>query len=67
MARGRNKVIKYKKVFSILANDDVMLFLRSLNNVNGFVIELVKESDDFKRFKALKDLEKDKDIPSLFD
>ena len=67
MARGRNKVIKYKKVFSILANDDVMLFLRSLNNVNGFIIELVKESDDFKRFKALKDLEKDKDIPSLFD
>ena len=67
MARGRKKVIKCKKVISILANDDVMLFLRSLNNVNGFVIELVKESDDFKRFKALKDLEKDKDIPSLFD
>ena len=67
MARGRKKVIKCKKVFSILANDDVMLFLRSLNNVNGVVIELVKESDDFKRFKALKDLEKDKDIPSLFD
>ena len=67
MARSRKKVIKCKKVFSILANDDVMLFLRSLNNVNGFVIELVKESDDFKRFKALKDLEKDKDIPSLFD
>ena len=56
MARGRKKVIKCKKVFSILANDDVMLFLRSLNNVNGFVIELVKESDDFKRFKELKDL-----------
>ena len=49
---------------SIRVNQDIKEFLESLENANIFVLQLLEDTEDFKRFIALK---KSSQTGSLFD
>ncbi|NDJ28035.1 hypothetical protein CQA38_08455 [Campylobacter sp. MIT 12-5580] len=48
-------------------NQDLKDFLDSLENSNQFVIQLLKDTQEFKEFLHKKELMNDKNQPSLFD
>lgn len=49
---------------SIRVDKDTKEFLESLDNTNLFVLQLLKDTDEYKKFIASN---VDKDTPSLFD
>jgi len=49
---------------SIRVNEDMKEFLENLENANLFVLQLLEDTEDFKRFIALK---KSSQTGSLFD
>jgi hypothetical protein len=50
---------------SIRVDLDLKEFLENLPNANLFVLQLLKETDDFKKFIAQK--KASENLPSLFD
>lgn len=50
---------------SIRVNEDIKDFLESLENANLFVLQLLKETEDYKNFLRLK--KENENLPSLFD
>ena len=50
---------------SIRVNEDIKDFLESLENANLFVLQLLEETEDYKKFLRLK--KENENLPSLFD
>ena len=50
---------------SIRVNEDIKDFLESLENANIFVLQLLEDSNEFKKFLRLK--KENENLPSLFD
>ena len=50
---------------SIRVNQDIKEFLESLENENLFVIQLLEDTEDYKKFLRLK--KENENLPSLFD
>ena len=50
---------------SIRVNQDIKEFLESLENANIFVLQLLEDSNEFKKFLRLK--KENENLPSLFD
>ena len=61
---GRKKKEK-TVIHSIRVNEDMKSFLKSLDNANLFVLQLLEETEDYKKYiRFKKELE---NLPSLFD
>lgn len=58
----RNSAIK-----SFRFDLEICEFLQSLSNSNQYVIQLVKDSEEFKNFQIKKRTMDDKNQPTLFD
>lgn len=50
---------------SIRVNEDIKDFLESLENANLFVLQLLEDTEDYKKFLRLK--KENENLPSLFD
>ena len=50
---------------SIRVNQDIKDFLESLENANIFVLQLLEDTEDYKKFLRLK--KENENLPSLFD
>ena len=50
---------------SIRVNEDIKEFLESLENANIFVLQLLEDTEDYKKFLRLK--KENENLPSLFD
>lgn len=50
---------------SIRVNEDIKDFLESLENANIFVLQLLEDTEDYKKFLRLK--KENENLPSLFD
>lgn len=50
---------------SIRVNQDIKEFLESLENANLFVLQLLEDTEDYKKFLRLK--KENENLPSLFD
>lgn len=50
---------------SIRVNQDIKEFLESLENANIFVLQLLEDTEDYKKFLRLK--KENENLPSLFD
>ena len=50
---------------SIRVNEDIKEFLESLENANLFVLQLLEDTEDYKKFLRLK--KENENLPSLFD
>ena len=49
---------------SIRVNEDIKDFLESLENANLFVLQLLEDTEDYKKFLRLK--KENENLPSLF-
>ena len=58
---------KKEKTFikSIRVNQDIKDFLEQLENANIFVLQLLEDTEDYKKFLRLK--KENENLPSLFD
>lgn len=50
---------------SIRVNQDLKEFLENLPNANLFVLQLLEDTEDYKKFLRLK--KENENLPSLFD
>ena len=50
---------------SIRVNEDIKEFLEQLPNANLFVLQLLEDTEDYKKFLRLK--KENENLPSLFD
>ena len=50
---------------SIRVNQDIKEFLEQLENANIFVLQLLEDTEDYKKFLRLK--KENENLPSLFD
>lgn len=50
---------------SIRVNQDIKDFLEQLPNANLFVLQLLEDTEDYKKFLRLK--KENENLPSLFD
>ena len=50
---------------SIRVNQDLKEFLENLSNANLFVLQLLEDTEDYKKFLRLK--KENENLPSLFD
>ena len=50
---------------SIRVNQDTKEFFESLENANLFVLQLLEDTEDYKKFLRLK--KENENLPSLFD
>lgn len=50
---------------SIRVNEDIKDFLEQLPNANIFVLQLLEDTEDYKKFLRLK--KESENLPSLFD
>lgn len=50
---------------SIRVNEDIKDFLEQLENANLFVLQLLEDTEDYKKFLRLK--KENENLPSLFD
>lgn len=50
---------------SIRVNEDLKEFLEHLPNANLFVLQLLEDTEDYKKFLRLK--KENENLPSLFD
>ncbi|EDP5802020.1 hypothetical protein FV933_08205 [Campylobacter jejuni] len=59
---------KYQKsnIHSLRVDADLKAFLDSLTNANQFVIQVLKDTQEFKDFKRRLEALKDENQPSLF-